>query len=218
MMKSENLHFFFHNMNTSAILYLISLVYFYFSFYVLFTQVTYRRVEYILPVDFLTWSIKDPEVKAKITNLTPFSENHKHDIDHVDASAPIPEKEVLTYMLEMKNIMKLLRSTVVSLDTNDKGSVLEKQFNMRKRKQHKSQNNKKKKPTTTSKDTNDNDHEQSDDLQTSKAIREDSSSADANLTNNSQTILQKIQQIPLRRIAVIKMYSKENDFIIFQKE
>jgi tRNA U38,U39,U40 pseudouridine synthase TruA len=87
-------------------------------------------------------------------------------------------------MLEMKNIMKLLRSTVVSLDTNDKGSVMEKSFNMKKRKQNKSHNTNKKKSTTNQ--TNDNNHEQSDDLQTSTS-NEGPSSADANLINTSET-------------------------------
>jgi hypothetical protein len=96
-------------------------------------------------VDFLTWSITDPEFKAKVQNLPSFSENHKHDINHVDECSLEPEDEIKTYMLQLKNLMKLLRTTIVTLNMADKVSVMEKGFSLKKRKQGKSHRSKKKK-------------------------------------------------------------------------
>jgi tRNA U38,U39,U40 pseudouridine synthase TruA len=130
-------------------------------------DVTYRRMEYILPIDFLTWPINDQDFNSKITNLPIFSENHKHAIDHVNESAPIPDKDALTYMLQMKSFMKLLRSTVISLDVSDKGSVMEKKYHMKKRKQDKKKKRKPARDPSSENDANDNNHPQTNDLHNS---------------------------------------------------
>jgi tRNA U38,U39,U40 pseudouridine synthase TruA len=114
------------------------------------TDVTYRRVEYLLPVDLLTWSINDPKIKNTIQNLPLFAENHKHDINHVENkeghsySGSRPEDTVRLYMLGLKNKMKLLTTRIVKLDLNDKGSVMEKEFSLKNQKKNKAYRDNKK--------------------------------------------------------------------------
>mmetsp|Transcript_46876 Transcript_46876/g.52927 ORF Transcript_46876/g.52927 Transcript_46876/m.52927 type:complete len:923 (-) Transcript_46876:83-2851(-) len=100
-------------------------------------DVTYRRVEYLLPVDMLTWSIKDPNIRDMVQKLPIFADNHKHDMNHVNEEAPQLEDSARTFMLESKNIMRLLTTRIVKLDLNDKGSVIEKGFILKKKNQNK---------------------------------------------------------------------------------
>ncbi|KAL3920100.1 MAG: hypothetical protein SGILL_003430, partial [Bacillariaceae sp.] len=76
-------------------------------------------------------------------DLPLFSENHKHDLNHVDEAAPLPDKDLLVYMTELKNLMKLLRTNIVAVDSADAASVWEKRNNVHKRKQQKSRKPKK---------------------------------------------------------------------------
>jgi len=108
-------------------------------------DVTYRRIEYLLPVGFLTWSMTSAEFKKKIDNLPIFAANHKHDVDHVTEEAPAPDESARSFMLEFKNVMKLLTTRVVKLDVTDEVSVMEKGFRSKKLKYEKGQRHKKNK-------------------------------------------------------------------------
>ena len=83
-------------------------------------------------MDFLTWSMTDAEFSNKINNLPIFAANHKHDIDHVTEEAPALDDSAKTFMLELKNNMKLLTTRIVKLDMTDDVSVMEKSFSTKK--------------------------------------------------------------------------------------
>merc|ERR1712224_380996 len=91
-------------------------------------DVTYRRIEYLLPVDFFAWSMTNVEEKETIRNLPIFAANHKHDIDHVSEEAPAPDESARSFMLKLKNNMKLLTTRIVKLDFSDDVSVVEKEI------------------------------------------------------------------------------------------
>jgi glutamate synthase domain-containing protein 3 len=78
---------------------------------------------------------------AKIRKDLPvFSENHKHDINHIDE---LPEEDIQLYMTELKKIMKLLQTHIVAVDSDKKASVWEKRNSVQKRKQQKTRRFKK---------------------------------------------------------------------------
>lgn len=102
-------------------------------------QVSHRRIEYLLPIDFLTWSIRDTQLKGKIeSSLSTFTENNKHNISHVSEADPDPPEDTIRgFLLALKRKMKLLTTQVITLDTSHKSSVMEKGFSLKKRKQGK---------------------------------------------------------------------------------
>ncbi|VEU44711.1 unnamed protein product [Pseudo-nitzschia multistriata] len=95
-------------------------------------DITYRRVEYVLPVDFFSWSPRNAEFKEKIHETPIFKENPKHDIDHVKETTNPLDPATKAFMMELKNFFKLLTTRVVKLDVTDEASVLEKGFSAKK--------------------------------------------------------------------------------------
>lgn len=106
-------------------------------------DVTNRRVDYLLPGDFLSWSNK--HVKS-LMKLTPsFRENHKNVIASERKVEDRPQEEVRIYMLKLKKIMQKFSTQVVQLDVNDKSAVLEKGFSLQKRQGQSKKSNRKRK-------------------------------------------------------------------------
>jgi hypothetical protein len=122
---------------------------------------TNRRVEYVLPMDFLSWSAH--EIRDRLEALPSFSENNKHTIgtrlphyargscffpngaekeertqsqeagNEVDKPNNLPDVEVLAYLHKLKKLMQSLSTQIVQLDMNDKSAVMEKGFSLQKR-------------------------------------------------------------------------------------
>ncbi|KAG7365188.1 hypothetical protein IV203_038391 [Nitzschia inconspicua] len=89
-------------------------------------DVTFRRIEYILPLDFLAWGLPDDPFREKVLQWLPaFAENHKHDLHHVDEEAPVLEPDLLQFMIEMKNVMKQLRTHIVTVNKAERQHTLE---------------------------------------------------------------------------------------------
>eukprot|EP00536_Pseudo-nitzschia_multiseries_P002329 jgi/Psemu1/183298/e_gw1.30.169.1 len=103
-------------------------------------DITFRRIEYVLPMDFFTWSAKNAKIEEKIQGIPIFKENHKHDIDHETKKAANLDDATKSFMLELKNYFKLLTTRVVELDVTDKVSVMEKEFSAKKLKKKKKKN------------------------------------------------------------------------------
>lgn len=85
------------------------------------------------------------EFKEKIDNIPIFAANHKHDIDHVTEEAPAPDESAKSFMVELKNKMKLLTTRIVKLDLTDEVGVMEKGFRSKKLKYEKGRRHKNKK-------------------------------------------------------------------------
>jgi hypothetical protein len=122
-------------------------------------DVSHRRVEYLLPLSFLrqsmisslipAFSSEDNETETTPfldydtieTTLPAFDENHKNSIQPV----PVGEnnnsgklsRPMVHYLYGLKKTMQLLTTKIIHLDRNDNAAVLEKEFHVRKRKQHK---------------------------------------------------------------------------------
>ena len=103
------------------------------------TDVTHRRVEYFLPVGFFqNMGIDYSTLKE---SMPTFEENHRHSLTRHDAeSAPSPpDPRIRDYLQLLKKTMRRMATRVETLDMKDKGAVMEKEFNMRRRKRHKVQ-------------------------------------------------------------------------------
>ena len=107
-------------------------------------DVSHRRVEYLLPIDFITWNV--PEFRTKLESLPAFEENHKTNLNHSHISdAHKTDQETRMYLFQLKKIMQALTTQVVDLDMQDKGAVMEKSFSLQKRKMSSKKPNKGKK-------------------------------------------------------------------------
>lgn len=108
-------------------------------------DVTNRRVEYLLPVDFLSWS--DTNVQQLLDSAPSFNENHKGHKVRAQQEETRPEAEIRNHLYKLKKIMQKLSTQIIQLDINDKSAVLEKGFSLQKRKGqlNKKSNRKKKK-------------------------------------------------------------------------
>lgn len=117
-------------------------------------DVTHRRIEYLLPIDFLSWSCT--AFKTKVEALPSFSENHKHNMIRQEESEFVkPDVEVRTYLHKLKKYMQMLSTQIIQLDMSDKSAVLEKEFSLQKRKtQSKKSNRRKRKNKGEADDSN----------------------------------------------------------------
>jgi tRNA U38,U39,U40 pseudouridine synthase TruA len=107
-------------------------------------DVSRRRIEYILPVEFLSWS--NDEFKTSLETLPTFSSNNKIDVDRSFTAGALPELKITKYLHGLKKVMQMLTTQIVQIDINDKAAILEKGFSLQKRKgKARKANNKKKK-------------------------------------------------------------------------
>eukprot|EP00980_Cylindrotheca_fusiformis_P015463 scaffold4347_cov117-Cylindrotheca_fusiformis.AAC.7 len=96
-------------------------------------DVSHRRIEYLLPIDFLSWSCGD--LKSGVEALPSFSENHKNSLTRQEESEFVkPNMEIRSYLHKLKKIMQVLSTQIVQLDMTDKSAVMEKGFSLQKRK------------------------------------------------------------------------------------
>jgi hypothetical protein len=110
-------------------------------------DVTHRRIEYMLPIDFLSWSCSTDR-KSRVEALPAFSENHKHNMTREEEPESVkPDMEVRTYLHKLKKLMQMLSTQIVQLDTSDKSAVMEKGFSLQKRKAQSKKSNRRKRQT-----------------------------------------------------------------------
>ncbi len=96
-------------------------------------DVTHRRIEYLLPIEFITWNA--PDFRCKLESLPPFEENHKSNLNHSHVSdAHKTDEETRRYLFQLKKIMQSLTTQVIDFDMTDKAAVMEKSFSLQKRK------------------------------------------------------------------------------------
>ena len=126
-------------------------------------DVSHRRVEYLLPVDFLSWPLlleksNNMTLHKQLESLPSFSENQNHALPKQGEEANIivseernllqNDSEVRQYLYQLKKIMQMLATPIVKLDVNDKSAVLEKGFSLQKRKQQQASKNSNRKKKT----------------------------------------------------------------------
>jgi tRNA U38,U39,U40 pseudouridine synthase TruA len=119
-------------------------------------DVTHRRVEYVLPVDLMTFG--NPDVKEEMERLPPFSENTRHTKETYEyIPGETPEENARKFLHGLKKMMQRLATQVIELDMNDKGAVMEKKFNLQKRRAKRSNkpNHKKKSKSNSENDDGD---------------------------------------------------------------
>jgi hypothetical protein len=107
------------------------------------TDVSHRRIEYLLPLDFLFPDNGQPDEKEKrrefFETMHSFSDGlhsrNKSNSDNTSSSTDgaKPSDETLKYLIALKKKMQSLTTHIVKLDVNDKGAVLEKSFHNKKR-------------------------------------------------------------------------------------
>lgn len=96
-------------------------------------DVSHRRVNYVLPVDFISWNT--PEFQKRLETLPTFLENNKHLLSHNHDPEPnLTDEETRIYLFQLKRIMQSLTTQIVELDVHDKAAVMEKGFSLQKRK------------------------------------------------------------------------------------
>lgn len=96
-------------------------------------DVSHRRIEYLLPIEYISWNA--PDFRTKLESLPPFEENHKSNLNHSHVSdAHKTDEETRMYLFQLKKIMQSLTTQVVDLDLTDKAAVMEKNFSLQKRK------------------------------------------------------------------------------------
>ena len=94
---------------------------------------SHRRVEYVLPVEFL--SALPPDMKQRLESISSFSENHKHNLNHTHIpGANHTDEQSRIFLFQLRKMMQSLSTPVIDVDPNDKASVMEKGFNVQKRK------------------------------------------------------------------------------------
>ncbi|CAJ1966746.1 unnamed protein product [Cylindrotheca closterium] len=146
---------------------------------------TNRRVEYVLPMDFLSWCT--PEIQDRLEALPSFSENNKHSIGtrlpHYargscffpngaekkedegkqveDKPQNLPDVQVLAYLHKLKKLMQSLSTQIVQLDMNDKAAVMEKGFSLQKRRRTKRSKKEDSRAQDDGEDGDDGDNDQS---------------------------------------------------------
>jgi hypothetical protein len=111
-------------------------------------DVTHRRIEYVLPIDFLSWSCSSTDSKSRVEALPSFSENHKHNMTREEEpDFAKPDMKVRTYLYNLKKLMQMLSTQIVELDMSDKAAVMEKGFSLQKRKAQSKKSNRRKQET-----------------------------------------------------------------------
>eukprot|EP00934_Nitzschia_sp_Nitz4_P005397 Nitzschia sp. Nitz4//scaffold251_size28233//9144//11447//NITZ4_008133-RA/size28233-processed-gene-0.11-mRNA-1//-1//CDS//3329544241//5387//frame0 len=94
-------------------------------------DVSHRRIEYLLPVDFLNACLEE----HNLVQLPTFSENHKHNLSHKhNTGASRVDEPTRLYLFRLKKLMKSMTTPVIELDKTDKAAVMEKSFSLQKRK------------------------------------------------------------------------------------
>lgn len=121
-------------------------------------DVTHRRVEYLLPADFLFAPNATPNDNRSdfLSSLPSFTDGSYRDRSEGQVNfqgAPSydssndrrrPDPETLRYLHNLKKLMQRLTTHIEKLDTNDKAAVLEKDFNRQKRHKNRHANSLKK--------------------------------------------------------------------------
>ena len=107
-------------------------------------DVSHRRIEYLLPMDFLSWSVGQHDLKTHLEQVPSFSENHKHTLGkHTELPDNArPNEAVKQYLHDLKKLMQQLSTNIVHLDVTDESALLEKEFSLQKRASHRRKNNK----------------------------------------------------------------------------
>lgn len=106
------------------------------------TDVSHRRIEYLLPLDFLFRGNGQSDEKEKrrifFETMHSFSDglhsrnkSNSHKTSSTDGAKP--SEETLKYLIALKKKMQSLTTHIVKLDVNDKGAVMEKSFHNKKR-------------------------------------------------------------------------------------
>ena len=131
------------------------------------TDVTHRRVEYFMPIDFLTFGNLD--LKQELESIPTFAENSKRH----NASVRSPDFEFTLgsthssksreFLQGLKKVMHALATQIIQLDMNDKGAVMEKEFNVQKRRALRWKNKNSKKEKKPKKNEKGNDNNEDDD-------------------------------------------------------
>jgi hypothetical protein len=112
------------------------------------TDVSHRRIEYLLPADFLFPYNKHSEISDKekgqkrvefFETLHSFSDGlhskNRSNSDKTSSSSDFakPDEDTLKYLIRLKKKMQSLTTHIVKLDVNDQGAVMEKEFHNKKR-------------------------------------------------------------------------------------
>jgi hypothetical protein len=107
------------------------------------TDVSHRRIEYLLPADFLLHDDGQPGMKQKrldfFHTLHSFTDGlhskNKSNTSETRSSTDMakPDDETLMYLIRLKKKMQSLSTQVVKLDVNDQAAVMEKSFHNKKR-------------------------------------------------------------------------------------
>ena len=93
-------------------------------------DVTHRRVEYLLPADFLFTGTTSDARNDFFASLANFKAGQ-----HLSQETNI-KSDGLAYLCKLKKLMQLLTTQIVELDQSDPSAVLEKEFNNKRRKRH----------------------------------------------------------------------------------
>ena len=101
-------------------------------------DVSHRRVEYLLPVDCL---VTTQHGRDFFDALPCFADGVVP--NHHNVKAVRPSSAVLTYLTNVKKIMKSLSTQIVELDRDDAAAVLEKGFHDQKRRNNKASQSRK---------------------------------------------------------------------------
>lgn len=119
------------------------------------TDVSHRRIEYLLPADFLMPVSLHPGLPSFSDGVRSRKFNTQHDDDdeafvsvvedsttHLLTFCRRPSEEVLALLTRCKRQMQSLTTQVVDLDTNDEGAVFEKERHDQKRQRNRAHHNK----------------------------------------------------------------------------
>lgn len=103
-------------------------------------DVTHRRIEYLLPADFLMPNDKNSnnqhsleELFATLPGFLGVDQNYGSALEALNKETTSPNDDTKTYLCQLKNIMQSLATKVVVIE--GEGAVLEKEFHKQKRKQ-----------------------------------------------------------------------------------